>query len=70
MRFLKEPSDFEVAAKLAGEARRAGKGKPSLADALLAEVALRTEATVATGNLKDFQAMGCPCRNPLDDLGN
>lgn len=63
--FANEAGDFEVAARLAGEARRNGKGKPSLADGLLAAIAIRTGATVATQNLTDFKAMGCPCKNPL-----
>ena len=61
-----EPADFETAAQLAGEARRLGRGKPSLPDALLAAIALRTGATVATRNLADFKALGCPCKNPLE----
>ena len=60
-----EPDDFEAAARMAGEARRLGKGKPSVVDALLAAIALRTGAAVATRNLGDLQAMGCPCANPL-----
>jgi predicted nucleic acid-binding protein len=60
-----EPADYETAARMAGEARRTSKGNPSLPDALLAAIALRTGATVATQNLKDFNAMGCPCQNPL-----
>ena len=63
--FPSEVSDFETAARLTGEARRNGKGKPSLADGLLAAVALRTGATVATQNITDFKAMGCPCDNPF-----
>ena len=63
--FANESGDFEVAARLAGEARRNGKGKPSLADGLLAAIAIRTGATVATQNLTDFMAMGCPCKNPF-----
>jgi predicted nucleic acid-binding protein len=61
-----EPTDYAKAATLAGEARRSGKGKPGLVDGLLAALALRTGATVATRNLTDFKAMGCPCENPLD----
>jgi predicted nucleic acid-binding protein len=60
-----EPEDFETAARIAGEARRLGKGKPTVADGLLAAIALRTGATVATRNETDFKAMGCPCANPL-----
>lgn len=63
--FANETGDFEIAARLAGEARRNGKGKPSVADGLLAAIAIRTGATVATQNLTDFKAMGCPCKNPL-----
>jgi len=63
-----ETADYELAAKLAGEARRTGQGKPSLPDALLAAIAIRTGATVATRNLKDFQALGCDCKNPLANL--
>ncbi|MBM3883426.1 MAG: type II toxin-antitoxin system VapC family toxin [Verrucomicrobia bacterium] len=60
-----EPEDYEKAAQVAGEARRLGKGKPSVVDGLLAAIALRTGATVATRNESDFKAMGCPCANPL-----
>lgn len=60
-----EPADYEAAARLTGEARRSGRGKPSLVDGLLAAIAIRLGATVATRNLKDFEAMGCPCANPL-----
>jgi predicted nucleic acid-binding protein len=60
-----ETSDHEVAARMAGEARRLGRGKPSLADALLGAIALRCGATVATQNLKDFAAMGIAAENPL-----
>jgi predicted nucleic acid-binding protein len=60
-----ETADYEIAARLAGEARRLNKGKPSIPDALLATIALRTGATVATRNVKDFEAMGCPCKNPF-----
>lgn len=60
-----EPADFPLAAKLAGEARRNGKGKPSVVDALLAAIALRTGAMVGARNLTDFVGMGCPCANPL-----
>ena len=63
--FSNEHADFETAARMAGEARRLGRGKPSLADALLAAIALRTGATVATKNLKDFLPMGVPAKNPL-----
>lgn len=59
------PEDFEIAARLVGEARRLGRGRPSLVDGLLAAVAQRTQAVVATQNLTDFRAMGCPCANPL-----
>lgn len=60
-----EPEDFEKAARMAGEARRQGKGKPSVVDGLLAAIAVRLGATVATRNETDFKAMGCPCANPL-----
>lgn len=60
-----ELADYEKAAQMAGEARRQGKGKPSVVDALLAAIALRTDATVATRNVTDFAAMGCPCQDPL-----
>lgn len=63
--FANQVVDYETAARLVGEARRSGQGKPSLADGLLAAIAIRTGATVATRNLKDFAAMGCPCGNPL-----
>jgi predicted nucleic acid-binding protein len=63
--FVSDPADCGVAAALAGEARRDGKGKPSLADGLLAAIALHTGATVATRNVTDFQAMACPCANLL-----
>ena len=58
-------ADYEKAAALAGEARRLGKGKPGLIDGLIAAVALRTGAKVVTRNTTDFNAMGCPCENPL-----
>jgi toxin FitB len=60
-----EVEDYEIAARMAGEARRTGKGSPSLADGLLAAIAMRNGASVATRNIKDFKAMGCPCSNPL-----
>ena len=60
-----ETGDYAKAAALAGEARRLGKGKPGLADGLLAAIAFRTGARVATRNLADFEAMGCVCENPL-----
>ena len=63
--FASDPADYGAAAAMAGEARRSGKAKPSLADGLLAAIALRTGATVATRNVTDFQAMACPCVNPL-----
>jgi predicted nucleic acid-binding protein len=50
---------------MAGVARRLGRGKPNLADALLGAIALRTGAAVAAQNLKDFAAMGVPAENPL-----
>ncbi|MCX6917111.1 MAG: PIN domain-containing protein [Verrucomicrobia bacterium] len=61
-----ELSDYETGARLAGEARRSSRGNPSLVDGLLAAIALRHGAKVATKNLKDFQAMNCPCENPLE----
>jgi predicted nucleic acid-binding protein len=64
--FANESADYEIAARLAGEGRRSGRGKPSLADGLLAAIAIRTGATVATRNVGDFKAMGCPCANPLE----
>jgi predicted nucleic acid-binding protein len=60
-----EPADYVKAATLAGEARRLGKGKPSLIDGLIAALALRTGAKVATRNVNDFKALGCSCENPL-----
>jgi predicted nucleic acid-binding protein len=66
--FASVAADYVKAASLAGEARRLSKGKPSLVDGLLAAIALRTGATVATRNLTDFRAMGCPCKNPLETL--
>ena len=61
-----EVADYETGARLAGEARRKGKGNPSLVDGLLAAIALRKGATVATKNTKDFRAMHCPCDNPFE----
>jgi predicted nucleic acid-binding protein len=63
--FASDPADYAKAAALAGEARRNSKGKPSLVDGLLAAIALRTGATVATRNVTDFQAMACPSDNPF-----
>jgi predicted nucleic acid-binding protein len=63
--FSSEPADYAKAAALAGDARRNGKGKPRLIDGLIAAIAIRTGATVATRNTKDFDAMGCRCENPL-----
>jgi len=63
--FSSDPADYEKAANLAGEARRLGKGKPGLIDGLLAALALRLGAKVATRNTTDFEAMGCACENPL-----
>ena len=65
--FASDPADYAKAASLAGEARRLGKGKPGLVDGLLAAIALRTGAKVATRNIADFKAMGCPCENPLEN---
>ncbi|MGH7989203.1 MAG: type II toxin-antitoxin system VapC family toxin [Limisphaerales bacterium] len=64
--FPNESADYTRGAQMAGDARRAQKGSPSLVDSLIAAIALRTVATVATRNVKDFKAMGCPCENPLD----
>jgi len=61
-----ETPDYETAARMAGEARRNGQGKPSLVDGLIAAIALRSGATVATRNLSDFKSMGCPCADPLE----
>jgi predicted nucleic acid-binding protein len=63
--FPNESGDYELAARLAGEARRNSKSTPSLVDGLLAAIAIRTGATVATGNTDDFKAMGCLCQDPL-----
>jgi predicted nucleic acid-binding protein len=63
-----ELSDYETGARLAGEARRKGKGNPSLVDGLLAAIALRKGAKVATKNVKDFNAMNCPCEDVLKHL--
>ena len=63
--FSSEPADYAKAAALSGDARRGGKGKPGLIDGLIAAIAIRTGATIATQNTKDFDAMGCPCANPL-----
>jgi toxin FitB len=63
--FFSDPADYAKAAELAGDARRRGKGKPGLIDGLIATIAMRTGASVATQNTKDFDAMGCPCANPL-----
>jgi predicted nucleic acid-binding protein len=63
--FASEPADYPKAATLAGEARRLGRGKPSLIDGLIAVLAMRTGAKVATRNVTDFKAMGCQCENPL-----
>ena len=65
--FSNQPEDFEHAARLAGEAWKRGQGKPDLMDALIAVIAIRTGATVATRNLKDFKPMGCACENPLEN---
>ena len=63
-----EGGDFERAARLIGEAIRAGKARPTLGDGLIAACALRSGRWVATGNDKDFQAMGVPTVNPLARL--
>jgi predicted nucleic acid-binding protein len=62
-----EAQDYPKAAELAGDARRLGKGSPGLIDGLIAAVAMRLGATVATRNIRDFQAMGCACQNPLQN---
>ena len=59
------PDDYERAAELVGEAWRTGKGQPDLLDGLVAAIALRTNAVIATRNVKDFKAMGVPAENPL-----
>jgi predicted nucleic acid-binding protein len=64
--FSNSSQDFERAAELVGDAWRSGKGAPDLMDGLVAAIAFRTGATVATRNVKDFKAMGCPCENPLE----
>ena len=64
--FASEPADYTKAATLAGEARRRGRGKPGLIDGLIAALALRIGARVATRNVTDFKAMGCPCENPFE----
>lgn len=61
--FCSEPADYAKAAEWAGDARRRAKGKPGLIDGLIAAIAIRTGAKVATQNTKDFDAMGCPCAN-------
>ena len=63
--FPNEPEDYVTAARIAGEGRRLGRGKPSLVDGLLAAIALRLGATVATRNITDLKAMGCPCADPF-----
>ena len=63
--FCSEPADYAKAATMAGDARRRTQGKPGLIDGLIAAIAIRTGATVATQNTKDFGAMGCPSKNPL-----
>jgi hypothetical protein len=63
-----DPADYETAARIAGEARRSGKGNPGIIDGLLAAIALRTGAKVATRNVRHFQAMGCPCADPLENF--
>lgn len=62
--FANESADFETAARLVGEARRTGS-KTSLVDGLLAAIAIRTGATIATRNVKDFKAVGVACQDPL-----
>jgi predicted nucleic acid-binding protein len=64
--YSSEPSDYAKAAALAGDARRSGKGKPGLIDGLIAAIAIRKRAKVATQNTKDFEAMGVPlCKSVL-----
>jgi predicted nucleic acid-binding protein len=63
--FSSDPGDYAKAAALAGDARRDGKGKPGLVDGLIAAIAIRIGAKVATRNVKDFEAMGCPCADPF-----
>jgi len=53
---------------MAGEARRQGNGAPSVVGALLAAIAIRAMATMATRNESDFKAMGYPRANPLRQL--
>lgn len=65
--FPSEPGDYETAAQMAGKARLQGKGKPSVVDALLAAIAIRTGATVATRNVTDFAAMSGPCQDPQEE---
>jgi len=60
-----DSADYETAARMAGEARRSGKGSPGVVDGLLAAIALRTGSKVATRNVRHFQAMGCACADPL-----
>lgn len=68
--FASDAEDYVKAATLAGEARRLGKGKPGIIDGLIAVIAMRTGARVATRNITDFRAMGCPCENPLATIPN
>jgi predicted nucleic acid-binding protein len=63
-----EPADYLKAAALAGDARRFGKGKPGLVDGIIAAIALRTGAIVATRNVTDFKAMGCRSENPFQTI--
>jgi predicted nucleic acid-binding protein len=56
--FSSESADYARAAALAGDARRSGKGKPGLMDGLIAAIAIRTGATVATQNTKRLRRDG------------
>jgi predicted nucleic acid-binding protein len=47
------------------KARRLGKGSPGFVGGLLAALALRTGAKVATQNVKNLTAMGCLWENSL-----
>lgn len=53
------------AARWAATSRREGRAKPgarSLADALIAAVAWRLDATIVTRNVRDFERQGVPVR--------
>jgi hypothetical protein len=66
--FASERGDHAKAASLAAEARRLAKGNPGLIDGLIAAIALRTGAKVATRNTVDFKAMGCPVKTHCKNL--